>query len=72
MTKGKGKRKAKQVGIFQSMMAALGYIPAPKKRAGKVSVKPYNRRTPAAKLPPLDPTMVTTGYDKPAVGPFSE
>jgi hypothetical protein len=54
----KGKRKAKKVGIFQSMMKALGYIPAPKSRKGKgVSVRPYVRKTPAAKPVVAEPTM---------------
>ncbi len=46
------KRQPKKIGIFQSMMKALGYIPAPKKRPGKkVSVKPYVRKSPAKVLP---------------------
>ncbi len=43
----RGKRKVKKISIFQNMMKALGYIPAPKKRPGKkVSVKPYVRKSP--------------------------
>jgi hypothetical protein len=46
----KGKRKSKNVGIFQSLMKAMGYVPAPKTRSGKaVNVKPYVRKSPAVK-----------------------
>lgn len=36
-------RVKKKVSIFQSMMSAMGYVPAPKKRAGKVAVSGYVR-----------------------------
>jgi len=48
-------KKVKKVSIFQSMMKALGYIPAPKTRSGKgVNVKPYVRKK------PVKATAVTT------------
>ena len=43
----RAKRKPKKIGLFQSMMKAAGFVPAPKKRPGKkVSVKPYVRKSP--------------------------
>ncbi len=55
-----GKRKVKKVSIFQSMMKALGYVPAPKKRPGKkVSVKPYVRKSPV-KAEQIPATIVTS------------
>lgn len=46
----KGKRKVKKVGLMERILNKCGYVRAPKKRVGKVSVKPYNRKAPAVKV----------------------
>jgi hypothetical protein len=43
----KGKRKVKKIGLVERILNKCGYVRAPKKRAGKVAVKPYNRKAPA-------------------------
>lgn len=43
----KGKRKVKKIGIVEKFLNKCGYVRAPKKRAGRVAVKPYNRKAPA-------------------------
>jgi hypothetical protein len=53
----KGKRKVKKIGLVERILNKCGYVRAPKKRAGKVAVKPYNRKAPAAKVEPVAPTM---------------
>jgi hypothetical protein len=54
----KGKRKVKKIGLRERIIRALGGVPAPKKRSGKaVNVRPYVRKSPAAKV---DPAGVTT------------
>lgn len=44
----KGKRKVKRIGLMERLLNKCGYVRAPKRRAGKVAVKPYNRTKPVA------------------------
>ena len=56
----KGKRKGRKSDFVERVLNKCGYVRAPKKRAGKVAVKPYNRKAPAAKLAEQPATAAPT------------
>jgi len=56
----KGKRKAKKIGIVEKFLNKCGYVRAPKKRVGKVAVKPYNRKAPVKTADQNPPREVVT------------